>query len=68
MFTEFSWMGLEELIAYAMGKESPTSLEVELCQRLVVAVDTLQCDGLVDLVSDFQPGEELDEVETFSDA
>ena len=39
--TEYTWMTTEELLIVVQGKEGRTSLEVELAQRLAVAVDAL---------------------------
>lgn len=43
--TEYSWMTSEELILTVANKDNPTSLELELSQRLAVALDELGKSG-----------------------
>lgn len=40
--TEFTWMETEELLMYVMNKEQTSSLERELAQRLMLAVDYIK--------------------------
>ena len=39
--TEYSIMSVEELVVYALSRDSRTPMEVELAQRLVVINDML---------------------------
>lgn len=42
--TELSWMTSEELVLFVMNKDDKSALELELAQRLAVALDQLDED------------------------
>lgn len=53
LHTEYSFMTSEELIAFTLTKDDLTNLELELVQRLIIALDQLsECDDDSDLFTE----------------
>lgn len=46
--TPYSHMTTNELLVFTLGRDNSTFLEVELAQRLTIAVDALDEDGLAE--------------------